>query len=85
MPTTGGGVLHWRGASIPVTVRNVSDGGVQLQVPQAINVPEVIRLTGETWECLGSTRYCTRQGSKFVVGVEIVGEPYQKDSCDYRD
>ncbi len=84
MPTTGGGVLHWKGGSIAVAVHNVSPGGLQLQAPQAVAVPEVVRLTGETWECLGWTRYCTRQGSKFVVGVEMVGQPYHKESCEYR-
>src|SRR5262249_7406474 len=83
--TTGGGMLHRRGRPIPVTVRNVSDGGLQLQAPEPVAVPEMIRVTGETWECLGWTRYCTRQGSRFVVGVELVGQAYQKDSCEYRE
>src|SRR5713226_8121000 len=83
-PTTGAGWLHWKGRSVEVIVRNVSDSGAQLQVSESLNVPEMVRLAGDTWECLGWTRYCTKQGSKFVVGIEIVGQPYLRESCEYR-
>ncbi len=61
--TTGDSVLFWKdrvkgrvGSS--AVARNVSKHGLQVEVSVPVPVPTVVRLSGQTLECVGSTRYC---------------------------
>ncbi len=76
-PLTGEGTLSWAGPTgthneEQVGVRNLSDEGIQLEVPRAVPVPSMVRLSGVTEECFGSTCYCERDGDKYMVGLHLV-------------
>ena len=78
-PLTGEGTLSWAGPTgthneEQVRVRNLSDEGIQLEVPRAVPVRSMVRLSGATEECFGSTCYCERDGDKYLVGLYLVGQ-----------
>ncbi len=78
-PLTGEGTLSWAGPTgthneEQVRVRNLSDEGMQLEVARAVPVPSMVRLSGVTEECFGSTCYCERDGDKYLVGLYLVGQ-----------
>ena len=77
-PLTGEGTLSWAGPTgthneEQVRVRNLSDEGMQLEVARAVPVLSMVRLSGATEECFGSTCYCERDGDKYLVGLYLVG------------
>ena len=71
-------------STLLVTVRNISDEGVKVAVPEGIEVLQVVRLSGQTWECLGRIVYCVREGESLVAGIQFMRPPYPKDSADYK-
>ena len=71
--------------SATVTVTNATKGGVQLEVPQSVPLHQMVRLSGETWECQGQVRYCRREPGKVLLGVQFTRPPYPKSAADYRD
>ena len=78
-PVTGEGTLSWAGPTgtqneEQVGVRNLSDEGIQLAVARAVPVPSMVRLSGVTEECFGSTCYCERDGDQYLVGLYLVGQ-----------
>ena len=78
-PLTGEGTLSWAGPTgthneEQVRVRNLSDEGIQLEVARAVPVRSMVRLSGATEECYGSTCYCERDGDKYLVGLYLVGQ-----------
>jgi hypothetical protein len=62
-----------------VTVRNVSEQGMQLRCEQAIRPGTVVFLTGERYECLGTVRYCVHHDDGYRIGLEFVREPYLRN------
>ena len=76
-PLTGGGTLSWADptgvhSEEQVRVRNLSDEGIQLEVPSAVPVPVMVRLSGVSEQCFGSTCYCEPAGDKYLVGLHLV-------------
>ena len=57
-----------------VRVRNLSDEGIQLAVAKAVPVSSMVRLSGVTEECFGSTCYCEHDGDQYLVGLYLVGQ-----------
>jgi len=81
---TAGGPAHVRwtgrgGAALEAeaTVRNASDGGLQLRLDRAIEDGAVLRLTGAQMECMATVRYAIEHGDDHLVGVEILGDPFE--------
>ena len=75
-PATETGMLEWgSGHRSAVLVKNVSDGGIQLEVPDQIPKSLVVRLTFGPWLCLGLVCYCKRDTEKYLVGMQLVGNP----------
>ena len=77
---SGDASLHWTSsAGAPVTVqgsvRNVSEGGIQIESKQPLDEGVVIRIRGANVECLGSVRYCAPRGETYYLGLQIIGEP----------
>jgi len=75
------GKLHWAGANFqpmtsPVTLRDVSEEGFQLEAPAKGPAPTAVRLSFGGWECMGTTCYCVPNGDKYLVGLQLIGEPY---------
>jgi len=89
-PSAGGaGTLHWtspNGAKRAlVSVRDMTDVGMRLEVPERLEANQRIRLSGENWECQGVVRYCEPAGDRFVAGVELTRPPYEKNCLEYQD
>ena len=87
-PTTGSGELCWRDRTgrhraTLATVLNINGGGMQVKISEALAFPQMVRLAGEDWECLGWTRYCVETVDGFVVGIELIRQPYLRNSCQY--
>ena len=75
-PVNETGTLEWgRGQVSAVLVKNISEDGVQLEVPGQIPKSLVVRLTFGPWLFLGQVRYCQRSADKYLVGMQLVGKP----------
>jgi hypothetical protein len=68
-----------------VQVTNTSKQGAQVEIDQPISIHQLVRLSGQTWECLGQVRYCQRRGTKFVAGIQFTQAPHPKSSMDFRE
>ena len=82
-PAGGGGTLFWtdpfgRYGASAVVARNVSENGIQLEAREKVPIPAAVHLFGQTLECLGSACYCSQAGEKYLVGINLIGEPYPK-------
>lgn len=77
---SGGGVLSWddgkRSYECSAQVRDTSDGGLQLLLSRAVPVGSTAYLTGETFQCLGTVRYCQASADGYAVGLSFVRDPY---------
>lgn len=60
-------------------VCNVSESGLQLSTPEPIHRGSLVRIRGESFDCSGQARYCTKDGDRYRVGVEFVRPPVFKD------
>ncbi len=89
LPAVGLGTLHWfegsRGRTATVEVEDVTESGVRLRAPAWVAPGDMVRLTGETWECLGRVLYCHAGQGGIAVGIELIRPAYPKDSPDYVD
>ena len=89
LPAGGCGTLYWTGPdgskSARVAVRNMTEGGMQLEVPDRLDVGQSIRLSGETWQCQGIVRYCRPERGQLLAGVQLTRPPYPKDCLEYQD
>jgi len=83
--------LQWadqtRRWSEAVYIKNLSEGGAQVELGRALPVRQLVRLSGEAWERLGHVRYCQREGPmNFVAGIELCPTAYQNSaSLDSQD
>jgi len=89
LPAVGSGTLHWfagsQGRTATVEVEDVTESGVRVRAPEPVAPGEMVRLTGENWECLGRVHHCNAVEGGNVLGIELTGSAYQKDSLDYVD
>ena len=85
---TGDSVLLWKDRAkgrvgSPAVARNVSKYGLQVEVSVPVPVPTVVRLSGQTLECVGSTCYCRTVEDAvqetYLVGIRLLGQPYPKE------
>ncbi|MEZ5366767.1 MAG: hypothetical protein R2748_31610 [Bryobacterales bacterium] len=65
-----------------VTVRNLSSQGLQVVCRKAIRAGASVFLTGETYECLGTVKYCVYSDEGFRIGIELEREPYHRANDD---
>ena len=84
---TGEASLHWTSAtgtplSVRANVRNVSEGGIQVESGEPMDEGVVIRIRGSNVECLGSVRYCAPRGKTYYLGLQMIGEPLLADSTE---
>ena len=89
-PSGGAGTLYWakdtnRGISAPVITHNVTSEGLQLEIPVAVPISTVVRLSGSVLECQGVTRYCRQADGHYLVGIEFLRRPYLKDTAEYKE
>jgi hypothetical protein len=82
LPTAGQGTLHWKdrggGQIAGVFVRNIAESGVQIELHKRLEPHQTVWLSGEAWECEGRVRYCRREGSKYLAGIQLLRPPYPK-------
>jgi len=89
LPTSGTASLEWvEGASSPrlthIQVKNVSDEGMTVECPEHIE-PQLVRITGEEWQCIGWLRHCHREQGRFQAGIQFAQKPYQKNCGEIKD
>ena len=89
-PSGGAGTLYWaegtnRRTSAPVIIHNVTSEGLQLEIPVAVPVSAVVRLSGSVLECQGVLRYCRQAEGHYLVGIEFLGQPYLKNTAEYKE
>lgn len=89
LPAVGSGTLHWFEGTQPrsatVDVEDVTESGVRLRATEPVAAGEMIRLTGESWECLGRVNYCNTVAGGTVLGIELTRPAYPKDDLEFRD
>jgi len=56
-------------------VTDVSSDGLQLITAQRIPDAAVVRVFGESLQCLGKVRYCVEKGSKYRIGLHFIRKP----------
>jgi hypothetical protein len=56
-------------------VTDVSSDGLQLITDQRIPDAAVVRVFGESLQCLGKVRYCIEKGSKYRIGLHFIRKP----------
>ena len=76
-PAGGKGRLHWGATTggqcvADVVVRDTSDHGLQLQVPDAVPLLCVVRVEGRAGNCFGSTCYCEPYQGEYLVGLHVI-------------
>ena len=72
--------IMWRDSAgddkfISAPVRDISETGIGLQIPEPVPVRSFVTLYGDKLGLHGqaSVRYCSRQGMKYLIGVEFTG------------
>ncbi len=89
-PVCGGATLNWGATkgekrSSPVLVRNVTEQGLQIESPQPVPVGIIALMQGELLEWVGSTCYCKSQGDRYLVGMHLVRQAYDKATTQYEE
>ncbi len=71
----GFGKLSWTQGRITrtehVEVENVAGDGVRIRLFTPLKVPQIVRLTGQRYECDAVVRYCRREDTDWAVGLEL--------------
>lgn len=80
--TAGRAMLCCDGRAAPrafsVRVTNISQGGLQVEMPEPVDVSQMVRISGENFECVGRICYCCREGERFLAGVRFSRRPSVK-------
>jgi hypothetical protein len=88
LPVAGDAVLHWGDPQVGpsdarVTVRNATEFGLQVESAVPLPVGTIVQLRGDELQCDGSTCYCREAGDKFVIGLHLVRQVYNRNTLDY--
>jgi hypothetical protein len=88
-PVAGEAVLHWGDSQVgpcdtPVTVRNATEFGLQVECAVPLPTGTIVQLQGDELQCDGSTCYCHEAGDRFVIGLHLVRQAYHRNSLDYK-
>ena len=88
-PVDGEAVLHWGDSHVgpcdsPVTVHNATEFGLQVESAVPLPVGTIVQLLGDELQCDGSTCYCIELGDKFIVGLHLVRQAYQRNTLEYK-
>jgi len=82
--------LHWADnkqnhRTLPVEVKNIALEGMQLRVMEEIAPGTVVKVTGQTVQCVGVTWYCKRDGDAFLIGIQMTRAPHSPNGLEFRD
>lgn len=53
-------------------LRDVSSGGLCCYSPRSVPVPLLVCLATADWQYYGTTRYCAKSGSGYLVGIQVM-------------
>ena len=89
-PVDGTAHVHWGGddqkhRKLPVQVKNIAHQGMQLRAIEELAPGTVVRVTGDTVQCVGVTWYCRPDGDAFLIGVQMTREPHDPSGLEFRD
>jgi hypothetical protein len=81
MPTDGKASIAWdtggnafrSGCEVDVT--DVSSDGLQLISLEPVPDAAVVRVFGESLQCLGTVRYCLEEGDAYRIGLHFIRKP----------
>ena len=88
-PVAGEAVLHWGDSQVgpcdtPVIVRNATEFGLQVECAVPLPVGTIVQLLGDELQCDGSTCYCHEAEDKFIIGLHMVRQAYNRNALDYK-
>jgi hypothetical protein len=88
-PVAGEAVLHWGDSQVgpcdtPVTVRNATEFGLQVESAVPLPVGTIVQLLGDELQVDGSTCYCHEAGDKFTIGLHLVRQAYKRNALEYK-
>ena len=88
-PVGGEATIHWGDTQVgpcdtPVAVRNATEFGLQVECSIPLPVGTVVQIVGDQLQCDGSTCYCRESGDKFVIGLHLVRQAYNRNTLDYK-
>jgi hypothetical protein len=63
-------------ALAPVSVRNASDGRIEVVTSKAVPTPSIAMLSGREVRCLATALACHKRGNRFLVEMEVVSDTY---------
>jgi hypothetical protein len=65
-------------------VRNATEFGLQIECSVPLPIGTVIQIAGDQLQCDGSTCYCRESGDKFVIGLHLVRQAYNRNTLEYK-
>jgi hypothetical protein len=88
-PVAGEAVLHWGDPQVgpcdtPVTVRNATEFGLQVESTVPLPLGTIVQLIGDELQVDGSTCYCHEAGDKFTIGMHLVRQAYKRNALEYK-
>ena len=83
-PVLTSGALSWTarphcGITLPVMIRNITKHGLQLEARTAVPVLVTARVSSSEFGYDGTTRYCQQAEGRYVIGIEFLRSPYNKE------
>ena len=58
---------------------------MQLRVIEEIPAGTVVKVTGDTVQCVGVTWYCRPDDDAFLIGVQMTRAPHKPNGLDFQD
>lgn len=55
-----------------IELRDVSSGGLCCHSPRSVPVPLLVCLATADWQYYGTTRYCAKSDSGYLVGIQVI-------------
>ena len=88
-PVAGDATIHWGDSHVgpcdtPVVVRNATEFGLQIECAVPLPIGTVLQIVGDQLQCDGSTCYCRESGDKFVIGLHLVRQAYNRNTLEYK-
>lgn len=81
MPTSGKASISWDTGGhafrscCEAEVTDVSSDGLQLTTTERIPDAAIVRVFGESLQCLGKVRYCVEKDAKYRIGLHFIHKP----------
>jgi hypothetical protein len=57
---------------------------LQIECSVPLPIGTVVQIAGDQLQCDGSTCYCRESGDKFVIGLHLVRQAYNRNTLEYK-